>query len=266
MQVVVLDGVFSQTGGGRRLSVWLPEGSSGVPLLGAGEGGRRGGGAEGLQAGGGGAVGDGGGEVAGGAVPLATVGGRGEGGQVHALPRHIGTASGVFGVWRASQRHAYSTSERSGNFGGGRQGDGGASTVGAGSGGGHGGGEAEGRQGGRQVAGRRAEGAVAVAGLGAVGGVRQGVAPHGRRAHRRPVRLRLAPRGDGLEGEGLADLLGSQHPDEDLAAADGDIVRDLRAPLRLQAHVPLTSIHTLGGAGWCMVGGMAWMVWPGLAR
>ena len=48
-----------------------------------------------------------------------------------------------------------------------------------------------------------------------------------------------------MESERLADLLLREHPDQDLAAPDGDIVRDLGASLRLQTHVPFAGVDSL---------------------
>ena len=81
--------------------------------------------------------------------------------------------------------------------------------------------------------------------LGTVGGVGQGVRTHRWRSHRYSVRIRISSRGDALQGERLANLFLRQHPDENLAATDGDIVRDLGAPLRLQTHVPFASVDAL---------------------
>ena len=48
-----------------------------------------------------------------------------------------------------------------------------------------------------------------------------------------------------MQGERLADLLLGEHPDQDLAATDGEVVRDLGAALRLQAHVAFPGVHAL---------------------
>ena len=81
--------------------------------------------------------------------------------------------------------------------------------------------------------------------LGTIGGVGQGVRTHRWRSHRHPVRIRIDSRGETLESERLADLLLREHPDQDLAAADGDIVRDLGASLWLQTHVPFAGVDSL---------------------
>ena len=81
--------------------------------------------------------------------------------------------------------------------------------------------------------------------LGTVGGVGQGVRTHRRRSHGYSVRIGIGPRGDALKSERLANLFLCQHPDEYLATADGDIVRDLGASLRLQADIPFASVDAL---------------------
>ena len=48
-----------------------------------------------------------------------------------------------------------------------------------------------------------------------------------------------------MQGERLADLLLGEHPDQDLAATHGDVVRDLGASLRLQADIPFASVDAL---------------------
>ena len=82
-------------------------------------------------------------------------------------------------------------------------------------------------------------------GLGTIGGVGQGVRTHLWRSHRYSIRIRIGSRGDTLESERLANLILGEHPNKDLAAADGDIVRDLGASLRLQTHVTFAGVDSL---------------------
>ena len=81
--------------------------------------------------------------------------------------------------------------------------------------------------------------------LGTVGGVGERVRTQRWGSHRYSVGVRIGSRGDALESERLADLFLRQHSDQDLAAADGDVVRDLGAALRLQTHITLASVNAL---------------------
>ena len=48
-----------------------------------------------------------------------------------------------------------------------------------------------------------------------------------------------------MQSERLPDLFLRENPDQDLAAANGDVVWDLGASLRLQTHVPFASVDAL---------------------
>ena len=81
--------------------------------------------------------------------------------------------------------------------------------------------------------------------LGTIGGMGQGVRTHRWRSHRHSIRIRIGSRGDTLQSERLPDLFLRENPDQDLAAANGDVVWDLGASLRLQTHVPFASVDAL---------------------
>ena len=81
--------------------------------------------------------------------------------------------------------------------------------------------------------------------LGTIGGMGQGVRTHRWRSHRYSIRIGVGSRGDTLESERLANLFLGEHSDEDLAPADGNIVRDLGASLRLQTHITFASVDAL---------------------